>query len=206
MTAVDMNICESKVDGIGAAASIVNEDAGASTTSDGRECSAIMEEKKRSSVAFRPIREMTAQVAGGCLFTLLPVLEGKWSGDTISVDNKNHKLSSSSTIFFDHSKQGWDLRHQRASEDCHVSDKHYFLKPIAHGQAKIECAGTPENAIYQEQAGGSFATFTIQDDQGNLVISETWSLRIMNSELTRVTQTYESGLLSSIWVCKEKKI
>jgi len=179
-------------------------------------CTAVMENrsprspKSRQSGAqapvFRPVREMTGQVAGGCIFTLLPVLEGKWSGDAFSVDANSQRLTSSTTIFFDHAKQGWDVRLVRASEDCHVSERHYFLRPTAHGQAKIECGVSPENATYREESGGSFSTFIIQDDQGNLVLSETWNLNIRNEELTRVLQSYDSGHLSSIVVCKEKKV
>eukprot|EP00397_Hematodinium_sp_SG-2012_P055188 GEMP01067160.1.p1 GENE.GEMP01067160.1~~GEMP01067160.1.p1 ORF type:complete len:202 (+),score=47.42 GEMP01067160.1:22-606(+) len=177
---------------------------------DARLGSQIMESSPKNSGRkshMRRNRNMTAQVVNNHAFTLLPVLEGKWSGDAFYVDEPRDRLTSSTTIYFDHERQAWDIHVLKAASDSVVKEDHYFLEPTGLGSANVVMGGAgKQGMIYNEVIGSLYANLTLQDEQGNLVMTETWSLNIQDAVLTRVRQMYDNAHLARILVSKERKL
>jgi len=175
-------------------------------------CEALIERSPKNSRGHvRLNRNMTAQVVNCHAFTLLPILEGRWSGDAFDCENPQTRLTSSTTIHFDHKRQGWEVHIVRAASDSLVHEQHFYLEPSGQGRANIvgrvvSPNESPQPMVYEECIGSLFAQCTSVDPQGNLLFLETWTLNIQDRQITRVKQRYENSHLTSVLICKEQQV
>eukprot|EP00747_Dinoflagellata_sp_TGD_P192268 gnl/TRDRNA2_/TRDRNA2_56876_c0_seq1.p1 gnl/TRDRNA2_/TRDRNA2_56876_c0~~gnl/TRDRNA2_/TRDRNA2_56876_c0_seq1.p1 ORF type:complete len:189 (+),score=36.39 gnl/TRDRNA2_/TRDRNA2_56876_c0_seq1:65-631(+) len=160
-------------------------------------------------MAGRSGRTLETQVVNGHVFSFLPSLEGKWSGETKDL---NGKIGSSSLkISFKGEEAKWEIR-TTSADPTGVADVHTVqLDPFAHGQC-IMNRGTDSELTYTEQCGDLFATITQRNVlTGSIEKLEIWALQTSTDvgteqRLTRTTTTYNSGSLVNVIVAQERKV
>eukprot|EP00929_Paragymnodinium_shiwhaense_P047623 TRINITY_DN24147_c0_g1_i1.p1 TRINITY_DN24147_c0_g1~~TRINITY_DN24147_c0_g1_i1.p1 ORF type:complete len:224 (-),score=31.57 TRINITY_DN24147_c0_g1_i1:207-806(-) len=147
----------------------------------------------------------------GHLFSFLPAMEGKWSGDCKALDGSE----MSSSLKVEYKDDGtWFVR-TTCGEKSGVSHvESLTLEPSFHGLCKVTHAQpAPEEAssstTYQEHCGDLFATMTTRCVQtGEIQKQEIWALEALNCDkgLKRTITLYKNGEPSKILVSHEKRL
>merc|ERR1719272_1081954 len=154
-------------------------------------------------VAPRAKRVIEAETtAKGCTFTLLPTLEGRWSGDeTIGYGEGGPARSLSTKISYDPGDCSWQVRATSADMDCAAAVQTIRLTPVDHGKCSVEdVEGGEPGGLYEESHSGLYATITRRSTVGGLASHEVWMLAV-DGTLTRTRTRYsQQGRLDSLAV------
>lgn len=157
----------------------------------------------------RASRQLETTVVDGHLFSFLPSLEGKWSGEASSLSGES--TASSVKIAYREDEGVWEVRTTSADSSGLSNVQHTLLEPISHGRCRAVHDRAPLPLQYEEQCGDLFATLTQRCVlTGGLEKLEVWSLQTSTSEaeqrLTRTVSLYKDGSLTSMVVSRERKV
>eukprot|EP00927_Polykrikos_kofoidii_P047389 TRINITY_DN4150_c0_g1_i1.p1 TRINITY_DN4150_c0_g1~~TRINITY_DN4150_c0_g1_i1.p1 ORF type:complete len:217 (-),score=27.40 TRINITY_DN4150_c0_g1_i1:402-989(-) len=163
-----------------------------------------------SSGPKRGTRNLETSVIGGHLFSLLPALEGKWSGEAQRLDGTQH--SSSIKIAYVDEECVWEVRTTVADTSGVAVVQSIRLSPTGHGTCQLTASSESRKGVtsYDERCGDLFATITERClVTGALERMEVWSLQTSTGcepRLTRTISVYHGGDLVSYVVCRERKV
>ncbi|CAK0886057.1 unnamed protein product, partial [Prorocentrum cordatum] len=161
----------------------------------------------------RASRQLETTVVDGHLFSFLPSLEGKWSGEATSLSGQS--TASSVKIAYRPPFQRREVRTTSADSSGLSDVQTTLLEPISHGRCRAVHDRAPLPLQYEEQCGDLFATLTQRCVlTGGLEKLEVWSLQTSTSaseaeqRLTRTVSLYKDsdGSLTSMVVSRERKV
>uniref|UniRef100_A0A7S4PZ13 THAP4-like heme-binding beta-barrel domain-containing protein n=1 Tax=Alexandrium monilatum TaxID=311494 RepID=A0A7S4PZ13_9DINO len=152
-------------------------------------------------------RRLETAVVHGHTFSVLPSLEGKWSGQAQTLSGK--EAATSTKISYQETDGLWQVRTTTA-DPSGVADVHsLLLEPFAHGRCKVS-SDELKPGLYEEQCGDLFATMTHRCVlTGALERMEVWALQTVNAteqRLTRTVTVYKDGDVTSVLVSRERKV